>query len=154
MPLQVTCIAGFHAAVCCRRKSAENLSVVVRRRFFLAVRRTLATTAAELEAAFRAALRAFLCARGSSASTSAVCASSTSSTSSLFWVSFLTWAAVAFADGAARANLPGRAVLFRYVAVLGPVASAYVFVSFAASAYVFLLLLFASSSLGVRPVSV
>jgi hypothetical protein len=62
-------------------------------------------------------------------------------------VSFLTWAAVAFADGAARADLPERAVL-------GPVASAYVFVSFAASAYVFLLLLLASSSLGVRPVSV
>jgi hypothetical protein len=84
MPLQVTCIAAFHASVCCRRKSAENFSVVVRRRFFLAVRRTLATTAAKSEAVFRAALRAFLCARGLSASTSALCASSTSRTSSLF----------------------------------------------------------------------
>jgi hypothetical protein len=56
MPLQVTCIAAFYASVCCRRKSAENLSVVVRRRFFLA--------AAEFEAVFRAALIAFLCARG------------------------------------------------------------------------------------------
>jgi hypothetical protein len=62
-------------------------------------------------------------------------------------VFFLTCAAVAFAYSAARASLPRRAVL-------GPVASAYVFVSFAASAYVFLLLLLASSSLRVRPVSV
>jgi hypothetical protein len=147
MPLHVTCIADFQASVCCRRKSAENLSVVVSRRFFLAVKRTLATTTAVFETFFRASLMAFLCARGSTASAAAVCASSTSSTSSLFWVSFLTWAAVAFADGAARAGLPRRAVL-------GPVASAYVFVGFAASAYVFLLLLFASSSLGVRPVSV
>jgi hypothetical protein len=90
MPLQVTCIAAFHASVCCRRKSAENLSVVVRRRFFLAVRRTLATIAAEFKAVFRAALIAFLCARGLSASAAAVCASPTISTSSLFWVSFLT----------------------------------------------------------------
>jgi hypothetical protein len=124
MPLHVTCIADFQAYVCCRRKSAENLSVVVSRRFFLAVRRTLATTAAKFEAVFRAALIAFLCARGLSVSAAAVSASSTSSTSSLFWVSFLTWAAVAFADSAARANLARKAVLFRYVAVLGLVASA------------------------------
>jgi hypothetical protein len=76
--------------VCCRRKSAENLSVVVRRRFFLAVRRTLATTATKFKAVFRAVLIAFLCARGLSASAAAVCAFSTSSTSSLFGVSFLT----------------------------------------------------------------
>ena len=121
----------------------------MRRRFFLAVRRTLATTAAEFETVLSAALMAFLCARGSSASASAVCSSSTSSTSSLFWVSFLTWAAVAFAGGAARAcvGLPGGAVLFGYLAVLGPVASAYVFAGFAASAYIFLPLLLASSSL-------
>jgi hypothetical protein len=90
MPLQVTCIADFHLSVCCRRKSAEKFSVVVRRRFFLAVRRTLATTAAEFEAVFSAALIAFLCARGPTASAFAVFASSTSSMSSLFWVSFLT----------------------------------------------------------------
>jgi hypothetical protein len=103
--------------VCCKRKSAVNLSVVVRRRFFLAVRRTLATTAAEFEAVSSAALIAFLCARGSTASAFAVFASSTSSTSSLFWVSFLTWAAVALAGGAARAGLLGRGVLFGCVAV-------------------------------------
>jgi hypothetical protein len=90
MPLQVTCIAAFYASVYCRRKSAENLSVVVRRRFFLPVRRTLATTATKFEAVFRAALIAFLYTRGLSASAAAVCAYSTSSTSSLFWVSFLT----------------------------------------------------------------
>jgi hypothetical protein len=84
MPLQVTCIAAFYASVCCRRKSAENFSVVVRRRFFLNVRRTLATTAAKFEAVFRAALIAFLCARELSASAAAVYTSSTSSTSSLF----------------------------------------------------------------------
>ena len=117
MPLHFTCIAGFQASVCCRRKLAENLSVVVRRRFFLAVRRTLATTAAEFEAVFRAALIAFLCARGSTASASAALASSTSSTSSLFWVSFLTWAAVAFAGGTARADLFRRGELYGCVAV-------------------------------------
>jgi hypothetical protein len=82
--LQVTCIANFWASVCCRRKSAENLSIVVRRRFFLAVKRTLAITTVELDAVFRAALIAFLCARGSTASAFAVFLSSTSSTSSLF----------------------------------------------------------------------
>jgi hypothetical protein len=117
MPLQVTCIADFQASLCCRRKFAENPSVVVRRRFFLAVRRTLATTAAEFEAVLRAALIAFLCARGSTASASAVFASSTSSTSSLFWVSFLTWAAIAFAGIAARTYLLGSVVLFECVAV-------------------------------------
>ena len=66
------------------RKFAENLSVVVRRRFFLTVRRTLAITAVELDTVFRAALIAFLCARGSTASAFAVLLSSTSSTSSLF----------------------------------------------------------------------
>jgi hypothetical protein len=90
MPLQVTCIADFEVSLCCKRKSAKNFSVVVRRRFFLAVRRTLATTTVKFKAVFRAALIAFLCARGLTASASAVFASSTSSTSSLFWVSFLT----------------------------------------------------------------
>jgi hypothetical protein len=84
MPLQATCIAGFYASVCCRRKSAENFSIVVRRRFFFAVRRTLATTAAEFKTVFRAALIAFLCARGLTALAFTVFASSTSSTSSLF----------------------------------------------------------------------
>jgi hypothetical protein len=64
-------------------------------------------------------------------------------------VSFLTYAAIAFADSAARANLPSRAVLLRYVAVLGFVAL-YVFISFTASAYVFFLLLLTSSSLAIR----
>jgi hypothetical protein len=45
-------------------------------------------------------------------------------------------------------------VLFGCVAVYGPIASAYVFASFAASAYVFLLLLLANSSLATRLVSV
>jgi hypothetical protein len=84
MPLQVTCIATFYASVCCRRKSAENLSIVVRRRFLLTVRRTLATTAAKFKAVFRAVLIAFLYTRELSASAAAVSASSTSSTSSLF----------------------------------------------------------------------
>jgi hypothetical protein len=84
MPLQVTCIAAFYSSVYCRRKSAENLSIVVRRRFFLTVRRTLATTATKFKAVFRAALIAFLCARGLSASAATVYTSSTSSTSSLF----------------------------------------------------------------------
>jgi hypothetical protein len=70
--------------VCCKRKSAVNLSIVVRRRFFPAIKRTLATTAAKFNAVFRAALRVFLCARELSASTSTLCASSTSSISSLF----------------------------------------------------------------------
>ena len=69
--------------MCCRRKSAENLSVVVRRRLFLAVRRTLVITAIKLNAVFRAALIAFLCARGSTISAFAVFLLSTSSTSSL-----------------------------------------------------------------------
>jgi hypothetical protein len=84
MPLQVTCIAAFYASVYCRKKSAENLSIVVRRRFLLAVRRTLATTTAKFKAVFRAVLIAFLCARELSASAAAVSTSSTSSTSSLF----------------------------------------------------------------------
>ena len=75
--------------MCCRRKSAENCSIVVRIKFFFAVMRTLATTAAEFETAFRAALIAFLCARGSTASAAAAFACSTSSTSSLFFASFL-----------------------------------------------------------------
>jgi hypothetical protein len=70
--------------VCCRRKSAENLSIVVKRRFFLTVRRTLATTTAKFKAVFRAALIASLCARELSASAAVVYALSTSSTSSLF----------------------------------------------------------------------
>jgi hypothetical protein len=70
--------------VCCRRKSAENLSIVVRRRFFLTVRRTLATTTAKSKAVFRATLRVFLYARELSTSTSTLCTLSTSSTSSLF----------------------------------------------------------------------
>ena len=37
MPLQVICTACFQASVCCRRKSAENPSVVVRIRFFLGI---------------------------------------------------------------------------------------------------------------------
>ena len=73
--------------MCCRRKSAENLSIVVRRRFFLAVRRTLVITVVKLDAVFSAALIAFLCTRGSTASAFAVFLSSTSSTSSLFCVS-------------------------------------------------------------------
>jgi hypothetical protein len=64
-----------------------------------------------------AALIAFLCARGLTASAFTVFASSTSSKSSLFWVSFLTWAAVAFSGGAARADLLRRGVLFGCVAV-------------------------------------
>jgi hypothetical protein len=84
MPLHVTCIADFQASVCCRRKSAENLSVVVSRRFFLTVKQTLATTTAVFKTFLRASLMAFLCARGFTASAAAVCASSTSSTSSLF----------------------------------------------------------------------
>ena len=82
--------------MCCRRKSAENCSVVVRIRFFLAVMRTLATTAAKFETASRAALIAFLCARGSTASAAAAFACSTSSTSSLFFASFLRCSATAF----------------------------------------------------------
>jgi hypothetical protein len=70
--------------VCCRRKSAENLSIVVSRRFFLAVKRMLAITTAVFKTFFRASLMAFLCARESTTSAAAVCASSTSSTSSLF----------------------------------------------------------------------
>ena len=97
MPLQVTCTADFHVSVCCRRKSAENCSVVVRIRFFLAVRRTLATTTAEFETTLRAALIAFRCARGSTASAAAALACSTSSTSSLFLASFLRCSTAAFA---------------------------------------------------------
>lgn len=96
MPLQVTCTANFHIFMCCRRKSAENCSVVVRIRFFFAVRRTLATTAAELETALRAVLIAFLCARGSTASAAAAFACSTSSISSLFFLSFLRYSAPIF----------------------------------------------------------
>ena len=81
--------------MCYRRKSAENYSIVVRIRFFLAVRRTLATTAAEFKTAFRAALIAFRCARGSTASAAAAFACSTSRTSSLFFTSFLCCSAAA-----------------------------------------------------------
>ena len=96
MPLQVTCTANFYISVCCRRKSAEKCSVVVRIRFFFAVRRTLATTAVEFETALRAVLIAFLCARGSTASAAAAFACSTSSISSLFCLSFLRCSAVIF----------------------------------------------------------
>jgi hypothetical protein len=70
--------------VYCRRKSAENLSIVVSRRFFLTVKQTLATTTAMFKTFFRASLIAFLCARESTASAATIYASSTSSTSSLF----------------------------------------------------------------------
>jgi hypothetical protein len=70
--------------VCYRRKSAENLSIVVSRRFFLAVKQTLVTTTAMFKTFFRALLIAFLYARRSTASATAVYTSSTSSISSLF----------------------------------------------------------------------
>jgi hypothetical protein len=89
MPLHVTYIANFLASLCCRRTAAENFSIVVISRFFLAVKRTLAITAAVFKACFRASLIAFRCARGSTASAAAVCASSTSSTSFLFFASLL-----------------------------------------------------------------
>jgi hypothetical protein len=70
--------------VCYRRKSVENLSIVVKRRFFLTVRRTLATTTTKFKAVFRAALIAFLYTRELSASTATVYTFSTSSISFLF----------------------------------------------------------------------
>jgi hypothetical protein len=70
--------------VYCRKKSAENLSIVISRRFFLTVKQTLATTTAMFKTFFRALLIAFLYTRESTVSATAVCASSTSSTSSLF----------------------------------------------------------------------
>lgn len=97
MPLQATCTANFQISMCCRRKSAENCSVVVRIRFFLAVRRTLATTIAKFKTTLRAVLIAFRRARGSTASAATALACSTSSTSSLFFASFLLCSAVAFA---------------------------------------------------------
>jgi hypothetical protein len=84
MPLLATCIAGFYASVLCRRKSAENFSIVVRRRFFLTIRRILATTTTEFKAVFRAALIAFLYTRGLTTSAFTMFTSSTSSISSLF----------------------------------------------------------------------
>jgi hypothetical protein len=84
MPLHITYIADFQASVCCRRKSVENLSIVISRKFFLTVKQTLATTTAVFKTFFRALLIAFLCARESTASATTVCASSTSSISSLF----------------------------------------------------------------------
>jgi hypothetical protein len=70
--------------VYCRRKSAENLSIVVSRRFFLTVKQMLAITIAMFKTFFRVLLIVFLYTRESTASATAVCAFSTSSTSSLF----------------------------------------------------------------------
>jgi hypothetical protein len=84
MPLGATCIASFYASVYCRRKSAENFSIVVRRRFVLTIRRTLATTTTKFKAVFRAVLIVFLYTRELTTSTFTVFTSSTSSISSLF----------------------------------------------------------------------
>jgi hypothetical protein len=84
MPLHITCIADFQASVCYRRKSAENLSIVISRRFFLTVKRTLATTTAVFKTFFRVLLIVFLYTRESTTSATTVYTSSTSSISSLF----------------------------------------------------------------------
>jgi hypothetical protein len=67
-----------------RRKSAENLSIVISRRFFLTVKQMLATTTAVFKTFFRASLIAFLYTRESTTSAATIYASSTSSISSLF----------------------------------------------------------------------
>jgi hypothetical protein len=67
-----------------KRKSTINLFIVVRRRFFLTVRRTLVTTTAKFKAVFSAALIVFLYARELTTSAFTVFTSSTSKTSSLF----------------------------------------------------------------------
>jgi hypothetical protein len=70
--------------VCCRRKSVENLSVVVSRRFFLTVKQMLAITTAIFKTFFRVLFIVFLYTRESTVSATTVCTFSTSSTSSLF----------------------------------------------------------------------
>jgi hypothetical protein len=84
MPLHITYIANFQTSVYCRRKSTENLSIVISRRFFLTVKQTLVTTIAMFKTFFRALLIAFLYTRESTTSTTTIYTFSTSSTSSLF----------------------------------------------------------------------
>jgi hypothetical protein len=70
--------------VCCRRKSVENLSIVISRRFFLTIKRMLAITIAIFKTFFRVLLIVFLYARESTTSTTTMYTSSTSSIGSLF----------------------------------------------------------------------
>jgi hypothetical protein len=67
-----------------RRKSAENLSIVISRRFFLTIKRTLATTTAIFKTFFRVLLIVFLYTRESTTFITTMYTFSPSSISSLF----------------------------------------------------------------------